>query len=139
MSESFLHVANFLRVLVAELNNRGLQLTYRNREPWHRAAYEFWRRATEKGLRPPEVKALTFEWDGPYPTSPELDEVLDTFHECGVFTLRNPQFQQVQLDTETVARWSKLNVSSELRTLLGEKGVADEISRYFEQYAPAPE
>ena len=68
--------------------------------------------------KPEFLSELLFDWDGPYPRSPELAEYLDALHWTGCLSASNPQYEKVTVNPKVKQLWSALPIDADLGSFI---------------------
>lgn len=90
-------LGDFVEHLLVLLRKNGVVLPLKDKRPWHILFYELkWRTAGVSG-RPEFLGEFQFDWDGPYPKSPELSEFLSALCLNGVVLASSPLFEEYKI------------------------------------------
>ena len=90
---------DFGRGLIATLVSNGFQVPNENRV-WHEFFYTL--KKEERDNKPGFFNGLWFDWDAPYPKSPELSEL---FHALNIVYLVRSQLGKIVLDEHIISHW----------------------------------
>ena len=99
-------LADFVKYLVALLNEGRTDMPYEDESPWHELFYDLKTR-DEAREKPEFIKNLRFDWDAPYPKSPEVSEYLHALHWSACVTAQNPYYERITLSPEIASFWLK--------------------------------
>jgi len=99
-------LGQFVKQIAALLQQRKVQLPFKNQRPWHLLFYELKSLPVAKG-KPKFLDDLRFDWDSPYPKSQELSEFLNALHFTASVSARNPRFDIINVSPEVADRWAK--------------------------------
>jgi len=97
-------LTEFLKVLTAELDKERVAMPLGNERPWHLFMYRL--KKNPSPGRPTFLDSLRFDWDGPFPKSQEVSEVLSSLHWNASATAANPHFDKIALRPAVVDLWS---------------------------------
>ena len=97
-------LTQYLKVLTAELDANNVSIPPGSAKEWHLFMYRLKRESTGPN-RPTFLDGLRFDWDGPYPVSTEVAEVLSSFHWNASASAANPHFDQIALRPEVKDLW----------------------------------
>ena len=97
-------LGDFVKYLVLLLHKNNIVFTLRSYRPWH---HLFWRLKKDPAVsgRPAFFEKLWFDWDGPYPESPELSEYLDALLRVGCIESASPRFEKYWLTERMASLW----------------------------------
>jgi hypothetical protein len=101
-----LSLGQFVKQLAALLQQKEVQLPFKNQKPWHVLFYELKKQSAAPG-RPKFFDELTFDWDAPYPKCQQLSEFLNALHFTASVSARNPHFDVITLSPEVAERWAQ--------------------------------
>lgn len=99
-----LSIGDFVKHLAARLHKEGVELPLADLQHWQLVFYSL-KRAQDIREKPAFLEHLGFDWDGPFPKSPELTEVLQGLHWTGGVSAFNPQFQRIALPADVANLW----------------------------------
>jgi hypothetical protein len=104
METKTIALGEFVKLLTALLQESGIEMPFENERPWHMLLYDL-----KKSGRAPkslnEINRLRFDWDGPYPKSPEVSEILQALHWNASISALNPTYQTIVLPQDIAALW----------------------------------
>jgi hypothetical protein len=100
-------LGDFVKYLVASLHKQKVKIPFENESPWHELFYDLKQNpGLERKLS--FFQDLWFDWDGPYPKSPELSEFLHALHWNACVSANNPVFDVITLPDDEIANlWLK--------------------------------
>ena len=98
-------LGEFVKLLLVVLRKKNIAFQMRNPEPWHALAYRL-KRSSAVG-KPVFFDDLWFDWDGSYPRSRELDELLTALHMTGTVETTSPHFEEWRLSPRHATLWEK--------------------------------
>lgn len=98
-------VGDFVKFLIVKLQKNGVKLPFRNPELWHSLFYKL--RAMDSLEKPSFFDKLRFDWDGPYPKSPELSEFLHGLCMIGAVICDSPQYENYRLPEGLFTLWEQ--------------------------------
>jgi len=97
--------SEFMKHMVALISKQHISMPLKDERPWHSFFYSLKR----EGLgdqTPNFLKALRFDWDGPYPKSQDVSAFLHALHWNAGVSARNPHYQSITLPEEVSALWT---------------------------------
>lgn len=97
-------LADFIKYLAALLNKGNIDMPYEDESPWHELFYDLKTRE-ETHKKPEFIKNLRFDWDAPYPKSPEVSEYLHALHWSACVTAQNPYYERITLSPPIALYW----------------------------------
>ena len=97
-------LGRMVKLLVGRLDQDGMELPFRNQEPWHLLFYTLKKEQMAEG-KPEFLDELVFAWDGPSPNCEELSEYLTGLHITGNVSGLNPRFDVIAVNKDRAARW----------------------------------
>lgn len=98
-----LSLGQFVKQLAGQLQEKSVQLPFKNQQPWHALFYDL-TKIVDVG-KPKFFDELIFDWDGPYPKCQALSEFLSALHFTASVSARNPKFDTISLEQTTARRW----------------------------------
>jgi hypothetical protein len=101
-----LTLGEFVKQLAALFSEKELDIPFKNERPWHYLFYELKKDKGAEG-RPSFLDDLEFDWDGPYPKSPQLSDFLHSLHWNASVSASNPHYETIDLSKEVKDLWFK--------------------------------
>ncbi|MBI2635230.1 MAG: hypothetical protein HYW79_01660 [Parcubacteria group bacterium] len=95
---------DFVNYLVLLLQKNNIDLMLHKQEAWHHLFYRLKRSQKVPG-KPDFLETLWFDWDGPYPKSPELSQCLSVLCWIGVVQTNSPKYDRYCLPKDTEKLW----------------------------------
>jgi hypothetical protein len=120
MNLNDMSLGDFVQQVLVQL--RDAKMHFRDERPWHEFLYRLKKDQMGAG-KPPFLDRLFFEWNGPYPRSPELSEFLHGLHWTGCLSAPNPSYDTFTTKPEVRAIWEEVPVDPEARTFLNAAGI----------------
>jgi hypothetical protein len=114
-------LGDFVQQILVQLNDN--KLYFKDERPWHEFFYRFKTAPDQKG-KPRFLKALFFDWNGPYPRSQELSEYLHGLHWTGCLSAPNSAYDSFTLKSDVREIWQNTEIEPELREFLNVAGDA---------------
>ena len=105
-SLSTITLGDFVKYLVALLDEKEVQMPLRDEQPWHRLFYDL-QTANSSNDNLPFLRSMEFDWDGPYPKCRELARFLHALHWNASVAALNPKYATIQLDKEVARVWNE--------------------------------
>lgn len=96
----------FVKYMVLLLQKNNIVLPFHKTEAWHSLFYRL-KKSTETHGKPAFLENLWFDWDGPYPKSPELSEYLNAMCFIGVVETNSPRFDRYWLSKNVEGLWQE--------------------------------
>jgi len=101
-----LSFGEFVKYLVLLLQKNDIALPFNKQELWHCLFYRL-KQPQEVAGKPAFLEKLWFDWDGPYPKSPELSKYLYALRSIGVVQTNSPRFDRYWLSKSTEELWQE--------------------------------
>jgi len=86
----------FIKHFILSLQKNGIPVKLKEQKPWHLLFYRL-KHECDVAELVPYLKELRFDWDAPYPKSPELSELLNNMCIVGVLKTTSPTFEHYTL------------------------------------------
>lgn len=99
-------LGDFVKYLVLLLQKAEIVLPFNNEVLFHELLYRLKKENNIAG-KPTFLEKLWFDWDGPYPKSPELSEYLNAICWIGVVETNSPRFDKYWLSKNMEELWQK--------------------------------
>ncbi len=99
-------LGQFVKHVAVLVQNRKVDLPFKNQEPWHLLFYELSTLPPDPG-KPEFLDELVFDWDAPQPKCQELSDFLHALHFTANVSARNPHFDVISVDPDVADRWSQ--------------------------------
>jgi hypothetical protein len=116
MNNQDISLGEFVKQLTLRFTKENMVMPLRDERPWHMLFYDL--KASSESGKPDFLSELLFDWDGPYPRSPELAEYLDTLHWTGCLSASNPQYEKVTVNPKVSQLWSALSIDPDLNAFI---------------------
>jgi hypothetical protein len=113
MNPAEISLGEFVKQLVAHLDEADLVMPLKDEGKWHTLFYKL--RGSRFEGRPAFFDEMLFDWDGAYPRSPELVEYIHALHWTGCVSASNPQYDQITLNKKVRELWSAVHLDENLR------------------------
>jgi hypothetical protein len=113
MNSHDISLGEFVKKLTLQFDRQSMTMPLRDERPWHMLFYDL-KNSTRSEGKPDFLAELLFDWDGPYPRSPELAEYLDALHWTGCLSASNPQYEKVTVNPKVKQLWSALPIDTDL-------------------------
>lgn len=127
---------DFVKYLVLLLQKNGIDLPFHTQEAWHLLFYRLKKQQDFPG-KPAFLETLWFDWDDPYPKSPELSEYLNALCMIGVVETNSPRFDRYRLSKVMEELWQeqfeKLNEEIKQYLNLSVQIAKEEFPKVFSQ------
>jgi len=111
-------LGQFLEQLVLRFDRDKVTMPLRDEKPWHVFFYSL-KKSPEKAGKPTFLKEMLFDWDGPYPRSPELADQINAMHWTGCVKAANPQYDEITLNGTVKRVWSQAKLEKDLSKFVG--------------------
>lgn len=102
-TEEAITLGEFIKNLVALLQDEQVQMPLNIERPWHSLFYAL--KTSEMEGKPSFLDQMRFDWDGPYPKSPELAQFLQALHCNASVSTSNPYYDYFSLPKEVAQNW----------------------------------
>lgn len=96
----------FVKYLVLLLQKNNIVLPFNRPEAWHHLFYRL-KQSQEISGKPAFLEKLWFDWDDPYPKSPELSEYLHALCWTGTIETNSPRFDRYWLPKNMEKLWQE--------------------------------
>lgn len=117
MNNQDVSLGEFVKQLTLRFTKENMIMPLRDERPWHMLFYDLKASNLASG-KPDFLAELLFDWDGPYPRSPELAEYLDALHWTGCLSASNPQYEKVTVNPKVSQLWSALSIDPDLSSFI---------------------
>ena len=97
-------LGEFVKLLLVVLRQKNIAFQMKNRKPWHVLTYRLKQSSAPGKLA--FFDELWFDWDGPYPRSRELDELLSMLSITGAVETTSPRYGEWRLSDHMFSLWS---------------------------------
>lgn len=97
-------LGEFVNYLVLLLQKNNVILPFHRQGAWHLLFYRL-KKSPEIREKPAFLETLWFDWDGPYPKSPELSEYLNALRIIGVVETNSPKFDKYWISKDIERLW----------------------------------
>jgi hypothetical protein len=126
-------LGQFVKQLAALLQQKGVELPFKNQKSWHMLFYELKKLPVSPG-RPKFLDELPFDWDAPYPKCQQSSEFLNALHFTASVSARNPLFDVIHVAPDVAERWAKnVNQDPDLKQFISNAAILAE-----KEFAAAP-
>jgi len=129
-------LGQFVKELTALLEDKRIPIPFKNERSWHFLFYELKKEKGSPG-RPSFLDELQFDWDGPFPKSPELSDFLHSLHWNASVSASNPHYETITLSEEVKDLWMKKYEREDANTKAYFSLVLDRARKEFGQEAVA--
>lgn len=101
-----MELGEFVNQLLVLFHKHKVNLALHKRSAWHNLFYKL-KNMPEIAGKPDFLKDLWFDWDAPYPKSPELSRYFYALGMTGCVLSDSPRFQEYWLDEKLADLWSE--------------------------------
>jgi len=112
-------LGQFLEQLVLRFDRQKITMPLRDEKPWHLFFYNLKKSPGTRG-KPAFLRDMLFDWNGPYPWSPELAEEINALHWTGCVSAANPQYDEITLKPTVRQVWETLRLDKDVSTFVDE-------------------
>ena len=96
-------LGEFVKLLLIALQEKNVAFQLKDRRSWHKLVYRL--KQLPASGKPIFFDELWFDWNGPYPRSRELDELLTTLRTTGAVKTTSPQYGEWRLSDKMFILW----------------------------------